>query len=73
MNYILITGSSGFVGKNLTNFFDSKLIKLFSRLNGDEYNSINYDYINNLNISTIIHLAGKSHDLKNICNLKMIK
>ena len=68
MNNILITGSSGFVGNNLVNFLDSKLIKLFSRSNGDTYNSINYKYINNINISTIIHLAGKSHDLKNICN-----
>jgi nucleoside-diphosphate-sugar epimerase len=68
LNNILITGSSGFVGKNLVNFLDSKLIKLFSRSNGDTYNSINYKYINNINISTIIHLAGKSHDLKNICN-----
>jgi nucleoside-diphosphate-sugar epimerase len=68
LNNILITGSSGFVGKNLVNFLDSKPIKLFSRSNGDTYNSINYKYINNINISTIIHLAGKSHDLKNICN-----
>jgi nucleoside-diphosphate-sugar epimerase len=45
---------------------DSKLIKEFSRLNGDSYNLIDYNYINNLNINSIIHLAGKSHDLKNI-------
>lgn len=57
---IVITGSSGFVGKNLTNYFD-------------EYNltyksiSLREDRIDiPKETETIIHLAGKAHDLKNV-------
>lgn len=53
---IFITGASGFVGKNLFNFFSSS------------YEFINYKKGNviNINDNVVIHLAGKSHDLKNV-------
>ena len=66
MNNILITGSSGFVGKNLYNYLNNtgnKIIQ-FSRTSGFEYELINKEYLNNNNIEIIIHLAGKAHDLK---------
>jgi nucleoside-diphosphate-sugar epimerase len=63
---ILITGSSGFVGKNLHNYLKNSQNKLFlfSRSKGLEYNTINEDFLNINNIDVIIHLAGKAHDLK---------
>lgn len=57
---IFITGSSGFVGKSvLKNFYNEKFV-LWNR--GDEL------FIDTA--STVIHLAGKSHDLKNTSSSK---
>jgi len=55
-NTIFITGSSGFVGKNLLNQFEN--IYTFSKYKKGGYISINQE--------VVIHLAGKAHDLKNI-------
>lgn len=54
-NTIFITGSSGFVGKNLLKNFEN--IHTFSK----------YEKEASINISQeiVIHLAGKAHDLKN--------
>ncbi len=53
---VLITGSSGFVGSNLIPFLSKEyLIEKFDRQNFKKLNS-----------DIIIHLAGKSHDLKNL-------
>jgi nucleoside-diphosphate-sugar epimerase len=70
MNKILVTGSSGFVGKNLIKYFieQSKNIISFSRNSGFDYNIIDYNYLNSNNINIIIHTAGKAHDLKNVNN-----
>src|ERR1017187_5335726 len=58
----LITGSSGFVGRNLINYLkiNSKInVKILDlRKNENEV----------FNAGSIIHLAGKAHDLKNIAN-----
>jgi nucleoside-diphosphate-sugar epimerase len=53
---ILITGSGGFVGKNLIDY----LIDKFSIIKHIRNNVINKD------VTCFIHLAGKAHDLKNI-------
>lgn len=64
MHKTLITGASGFVGTNLTSFFESegvtevKSLKLRDDWNGE----IGQD------IDAVIHLAGKAHDLKNASN-----
>lgn len=57
MKNILITGATGFVGKNLSKYLleESFQVKTYIRNNA----------LNLSNISTIVNLAGKAHDLKN--------
>jgi len=53
---VFITGSTGFVGKYLINYFDKKLnFYLFKKGESIRINS-----------DVVIHLAGKAHDLKKI-------
>ena len=63
MKEVVITGSSGFVGKNLLENLKDLIIK-----------SISVRYIPNQKIDiktdAIIHLAGKAHDLKKVANPK---
>ena len=55
---IYLTGASGFVGKNLiTNF--NKGFDIKKHIRGSEFL---------IEQNTVIHLAGKAHDLKNISN-----
>lgn len=72
MSQILITGASGFIGTNLVNYLQSKSFKIlpFSRNMGFEYSKIDSNYINNEDVDTIVHLAGKAHDLNNVINEK---
>jgi nucleoside-diphosphate-sugar epimerase len=61
---ILITGSNGFVGRNVIPFlsgFGNLKIDALSR------DQIQRKYFQNLNLtnSVLLHLAGKAHDLKN--------
>jgi len=55
---IFITGSSGFVGKNIIKYFNST--HEFYRLTKNEEIKINQDIV--------LHFAGKAHDLKNTSN-----
>lgn len=55
---IYLTGASGFVGKNLISYFNNK-IEIKKHVRGSEFL---------INQNTVIHLAGKAHDLKNISN-----
>lgn len=60
---ILITGGSGFVGKNLIPFLEAKNIKIQSlSLRNDWAKKIPKDS------DAIIHLAGKAHDTSNTSN-----
>jgi nucleoside-diphosphate-sugar epimerase len=52
---IFLTGSSGFVGSSVLNYFDSNSIIQYKR----------GDVLKIGSASTVIHLAGKAHDLKN--------
>ena len=58
MNSIFITGSNGFIGKNLIKYFSS------------DFSFVKYDKTSPVNIQgeVVLHLAGKAHDLKNISN-----
>jgi nucleoside-diphosphate-sugar epimerase len=55
---VFITGSNGFIGKNLIKYFSSDL------------SFVKYDKTTPVNIQgeVVLHLAGKAHDLKNISN-----
>ena len=70
MGRILVTGASGFIGKNLIKYFQSNSFSIlpFSRNFGMDYKKINLSYINDERVEAIIHLAGKAHDLKNTAN-----
>ena len=68
---ILITGISGFVGENLQLYLKNKnkIVKGISRNPKKDqlnYAEINKNLLNSTN--TLIHLAGKAHDLKNTSN-----
>lgn len=59
---ILITGATGFVGKNLTQYLINKSDKVVSlSLRKSHYQLDN-------TVDAIIHLAGKAHDTKNTSN-----
>lgn len=66
MNKVLISGISGFIGKNLQEYLKPNFdIKGISRTT---YYDLTYDSVseNDFNqCSIFIHLAGKAHDLKN--------
>jgi len=58
LNNIFITGSTGFVGKNILQHFDNRVaITKYER-----------GTVVNINQEIVIHLAGKAHDLKNTSN-----
>lgn len=63
MSSVYLTGSSGFVGKNIYSFLSNEQFDVQS-ISRDNYNSFNLPFFNVSD--SIIHLAGKAHDLKNI-------
>lgn len=60
-----LTGSSGFLGKSLLNYLESTIIDIhcLKREELDCRNLIQFD-----TNSSIVHLAGKAHDLKKVLN-----
>jgi nucleoside-diphosphate-sugar epimerase len=59
---IIITGLSGFVGRNLSNFFDKTKTEI-QGIDRELIDKFNFVFLKDLDV--IIHLAGKAHDLKN--------
>lgn len=53
---IYLTGSSGFVGKNIKSYFGTKFI----------INEYKKNAVINIQEDIVIHLAGKAHDFKNV-------
>jgi len=62
---ILITGTSGFVGANLIQYFEKREINELVKIN---LRTSNWKSKINDEATAIIHLAGKAHDLKNTDN-----
>ena len=62
MKNVIITGSSGFVGKNLSKYLSdhSFLVNAISLRN--------LEWQNNFKGTAVVHLAGKAHDIKNTSN-----
>lgn len=60
MKSIFITGSTGFVGKNTVNHFNSKF----------DFHSLKKNEKININQDIVLHFAGKAHDLKNTSNVQ---
>ena len=58
MKSVFITGSNGFVGKNLITYFSSK----FSFLKHEKYSPVN------ILGEVVLHFAGKAHDFKDTSN-----
>ena len=58
----LVTGSSGFVGKNLSHYLRNFATKILYFNSESGIKSIHEAY------DVIIHLAGKAHDLKNVAS-----
>jgi nucleoside-diphosphate-sugar epimerase len=62
MTQIAISGSSGFLGQNLCNYLMSNFqLQKISRI---QLQQIEANYL--VNFDTVLHLAGKAHDLKKI-------
>ena len=59
MKSIIITGSSGFVGQNLSLYLPNHQFEIHP------LSLRNQNWKNNFNANAIIHLAGKAHDTKN--------
>ena len=53
---IFLTGSSGFVGKNIVSYFNTQF----------PINKYKRDAVINIQEDIVIHLAGKAHDLKKV-------
>lgn len=73
MNNVLITGSTGFIGKRLVNAIESKNIpiRVISRVKHPNFKTeiidlCNYNFPENLmeGVDTVFHLAGVTHDYK---------
>jgi nucleoside-diphosphate-sugar epimerase len=62
MIHIAISGASGFVGQNLCNYLKSNFqLHEISRI---QLQQIGANYL--VNSDTVVHLAGKAHDLKKV-------
>jgi nucleoside-diphosphate-sugar epimerase len=62
VNKILLTGSTGFVGKNLSISFERKYN--LNKLTRSQLQNFNKNELNG--IYALIHLAGKAHDVKKV-------
>lgn len=67
---IVVTGASGFVGKNLVPYLmerDQKVIPI-TRSARFAYTDVTDNFLDEQNVNAIVHLAGKAHDLNKSVN-----
>ena len=72
MKTIVISGVTGFLGKNLTTYLQHKY-KIEGVYRKNKNSQFTYDSLSSVNIdntSAFIHLAGKAHDLKRTSEAK---
>ena len=68
---VLISGASGFVGKNLTVFLKDNGHKIIAVSRNPEteceisWEQLLADYVSTSDVDVFVHLAGKAHDLRN--------
>ncbi len=61
---VLVTGISGFVGSNLVRYFgDDKKFSIVSLCLRGQFSLSDF-----MGVTSVIHLAGKAHDLKSVAN-----
>lgn len=69
MKNILISGVNGFLGKNLIAYLSESEYRIFklgrAKLHQDDYSWQDLNELDHQEFDTIVHLAGKAHDLKN--------
>lgn len=65
MSAICLTGSTGFVGLNLSTYLKNKNFRI-QTINREELLRVSLNEIDNCDV--IVHLAGKAHDLKQSSN-----
>ncbi|MEO6151410.1 MAG: NAD-dependent epimerase/dehydratase family protein [Mucilaginibacter sp.] len=73
MKKVLVTGYTGFIGVNLTAYLKQQGLHVIgmgrSKPTGFTFDQYTYDELPGINnYDTVIHLAGKAHDLKNARN-----
>ena len=71
MNQVLISGVSGFAGTNLVKHLSLQGIKSIALIRNPKVGEMGWqselDFSSE--IGTVVHLAGKAHDLKNVTGL----
>ncbi len=71
MNKVLISGASGFAGTNLVQYISAQGVKSIALVRNPKFGEIGWqsELALSSEIGTIVHLAGKAHDLKNVTKL----
>ena len=62
-----ITGYSGFVGKNLTNYLHQHNLSI-KQINRQSIIQSNFSFLKDVEV--LVHLSGKAHDLKNVSSFE---
>ncbi len=71
MKKVLISGANGFVGTNLRKYLEARAIECLKLdIANADYNWNELDKIPWGDISAVVHLAGKAHDLKKVADEK---
>lgn len=71
---VLVTGKSGFVGTNLSNYLEERNFDVVGVSRRKESSELTYDHISGVrDIEVWIHLAGEARDARGISKLELYK